>query len=699
MFPLNLNQKNTESTVVKGYHIAPTLPYWEYPFKGFYRYPAVKAQGKLSLALQPSDGETFLIDTKTYTWKSTLAVNTDGYIAIGSNVSDSRTNALNAINLDGNPGSQYANATTPHPTVNAKMVGTDIIITALTAGVAGNSIVTTETMAGAGNQFDAGTLGTYRAGADESDADSVFAPSRQGSFLPSSNAIGDAREYIFNAGRGNSNDGWDDNMLFRHTEFAYSYNRTNLLLAASGVRKYFAPSFYEGNIQRIRHLNVLSKLKDLTYSTLASPYNANSSNVVFKKIVLDTTRFVIFYKQAGGTTGTYAVAGQTASDGTITWGTPLLLDDDQYTNENFGACLINTDKIAYSMRHGASNYIHANILSVSTLTLTIGTQVQIAAVASDRKDMVKVGTDKFLIAFHNSSNINIYCCTVSGTVITVGGNTTVTGGSQPIFCENGTDKAQILYLVSSKWQTNVVSVSGSTPGINTAIQIANDGSFNFFGTQIKQVATDKFLVYSSAGYLGATVNNRPKVRFAIITVSGVVSTVASTAEVLSSWYDTNSIDLVELTAGSEWIFYRFDGSKMTGVKITIDPTTNALDINDNLIYGIGYREQDSNNPCYVSGLWQSMGQAVFVKTNHGTFVVTICADSAYTFGYFGDKSLSLDIYVNDDLLGTYSKTLPLLAEAVKINAPIGTETFTMKIVNKDTVSRYIYLQKGMVDLK
>jgi hypothetical protein len=139
---------------------------------GLTRWPAIKAQGTLTIALQPSNGETFSIGTKTYTFLSALT-NTDGAIQIGASLAQTQKNVVAAINLTGVPGSQYASATSLSADVTANdPVGNNIVLTAKLGGTAGNSIATTETMLGAGNQFDAATLGTTRAGAAESDANS-----------------------------------------------------------------------------------------------------------------------------------------------------------------------------------------------------------------------------------------------------------------------------------------------------------------------------------------------------------------------------------------------------------------------------------------------------------------------------------------------------------------------------------------------
>ncbi len=106
---------------------------------------AVAATGTLTLSSNPSDTETVTIDSKVYTFKTTLT-NTDGYVLIGATKELSAENLANAINLGAGAGSTYAAATTLHSTVSAVDVDNTVLLTAKTAGTGGNSLGTTETL-------------------------------------------------------------------------------------------------------------------------------------------------------------------------------------------------------------------------------------------------------------------------------------------------------------------------------------------------------------------------------------------------------------------------------------------------------------------------------------------------------------------------------------------------------------------------
>lgn len=149
--------------------------------------------------------ETVTIGNKVYTFKTALTP-TEGEVLIGGSADASLLNLINAINHTGTPNTDYkcaaahtqvtaASAVTAHAfvltalTTNSAAVQNALastetsahlsfgaatftgaldkyVITALAGGVAGNSLVTTETFTPGNNTFDAATLGTTTAGVD-----------------------------------------------------------------------------------------------------------------------------------------------------------------------------------------------------------------------------------------------------------------------------------------------------------------------------------------------------------------------------------------------------------------------------------------------------------------------------------------------------------------------------------------------------
>ena len=91
-----------------------------------------------------SDGQTVTIGAVTYRFKDTMAAIND--IQIGIDADTTLGNLVAAINADAGEGTKFYTGTVVHPTVSAGAVGSHAtLITAKTAGAAGNSIVSTTT--------------------------------------------------------------------------------------------------------------------------------------------------------------------------------------------------------------------------------------------------------------------------------------------------------------------------------------------------------------------------------------------------------------------------------------------------------------------------------------------------------------------------------------------------------------------------
>jgi len=106
---------------------------------------ATFAQGTLtSTGVAPADGATVTIGGKVYTFQTTLT-NVNGNVHVGSSAAQALDHLKAAVNLDAGAGTQYAAATTEHPTVEATTnTNTTQLFVAKTAGTVGNVITTTE---------------------------------------------------------------------------------------------------------------------------------------------------------------------------------------------------------------------------------------------------------------------------------------------------------------------------------------------------------------------------------------------------------------------------------------------------------------------------------------------------------------------------------------------------------------------------
>ena len=111
-----------------------------------------KSTINLTVAAQPTSGDTMTIGDKVYTFVPDGTANADGEISIGTDLATAQAAIVFAINgADGH--------NDPNPLVSAGVFAANVsAITALVGGVAGDAIATTETFTAAGNLFSGATL-------------------------------------------------------------------------------------------------------------------------------------------------------------------------------------------------------------------------------------------------------------------------------------------------------------------------------------------------------------------------------------------------------------------------------------------------------------------------------------------------------------------------------------------------------------
>lgn len=120
--------------------------------------PGTRATSVLTTSDNPSDGETVTLNGKTYTFQNSLT-NADGHVKIAASETLTLVNLLHAINKSGGViGTDYATATTTHPTIEATASAAHTMnVRARTAGTAGNALTLADTLGGS-DGFAAATL-------------------------------------------------------------------------------------------------------------------------------------------------------------------------------------------------------------------------------------------------------------------------------------------------------------------------------------------------------------------------------------------------------------------------------------------------------------------------------------------------------------------------------------------------------------
>lgn len=682
--PLGKN-KPSLTTAEKGLDF-PLYQNYKEQLRKIARYNAINAQGTLSLALQPSDGEQFTIGSKTYTFQATLT-NADGNIKIGASIAETRQNIIDAINLTGLIGTQYAASMSENPLVSVATAwaGSALLITAKDGGVAGNLIATTTTMVGAGNQFDAATLGTTMAGEDESDADSLLWTSHfrvgdtGGSGWAYINPVSNINRYFRNI----DDYSQDYGAGFINSNFKY----TDELLAPGASRKMTAPNHFGRRYKNLMVVLPRIYTQKNIRASIPSPYAAHGSNSIIRAIPLDDSRVAYLYSQATGTTGTYLMVATVDTAGAMTFGTPVLVDTST-NNDLFDMCLVNTDKLLILFANSAATAFAATrTASISGNVIVMNALVQVAATALTGASICKVGTDKAVIGWQNGSQVTYNVVTLTGTVPSYGAAANITGSpTYTNLVANGSDKAQAFYLKSSSPTTIVVSVSGTSVSFGVELPMMSGSLMDHrFRHSAVQVATDKFI------WLGSTIDenaNGDRRNGAFITVTGTASAVSSYTK--TGMQGSDHVRILTVTSGSEYYFIYSNGTGMRGKPIFVDTTANTI----SMPYGNPEREHYQNADYATSGFWGTNfrdwwdnyapgGQCVFVQVGTKTILMGVYTNNY--FHYWSTDRINLALYYKEKLVTTLECKYGFMVEPKPVNCPIDELSVCLRFKNVSAI--------------
>jgi hypothetical protein len=463
-------------------------------------------------------------------------------------------------------------------------------------------------------------------------------------------------------------------------------------LLAGATRKLFMPNNLDRLVKRIDALNVKSFIKRPEWqSAISSPFAETTNNITFHTVEMGDDRFALFYRQQAGTSGIYVIIGQLATNGTITWGTPTIITTlDQY-DSNFDAVLVSTNKILCTFGHGASTFTHTATITVSGTVASVNTPVQVVATNFTWKKLCKLDTDKALLAVYTGTTLSIYVVTVTGTVPSYGSVVTQTNSQYPHIVQNGTDKAQLIFWDSSlsRIKSSVITVTGTTPTIQASIVIGYDGSFGYRANNFIQVATDKFVYYHPWGGLHPY-RGRDRARFMMLVVSGNSTSISHTLETRNGVFDSNVNYFKKLDANNLMWWNKPQGRVS---KVTLDLTANQMTIND-----IPYTHSIWDDDSYQTNFMQKRAETNNIQraadpaitTNGWVFVAT---DNNVNGGIVAwtDKTFSFEVYLDDELVGTYNKTMPGTIEGVIVRIQLNRFEAALKIKNPGAVDLFFMM--------
>ena len=211
-----------------------------------------------------------------------------------------------------------------------------------------------------------------------------------------------------------------------------------------------------------------------TVSTFGSEQDFNSgSTVVFTSCAkLDTNKYVIAYRDNGGTQYAHTVVA-TVSGTVSTFGTKQAVNATVI--QDVKCCELGTDKYAVIYRHGTSSG-RTTVATVLGTVSTFGTEATFNSTNAEDLGCTEIDTDKYVICFRDTADGSLgktIVCTVSGTTITPGTEQTFNSPSQSYnlcVAKMATDKYAVCFRDSSDGNNGnslLATVSGTVSTFDT----------------------------------------------------------------------------------------------------------------------------------------------------------------------------------------------------------------------------------------
>jgi hypothetical protein len=258
---------------------------------------------------------------------------------------------------------------------------------------------------------------------------------------------------------------------------------------------------------------------------------------------------------SNGNNGGYLYAQiLTISGTTITASTPVQCNS--YYSDYITTTLVSSDKVLVCYRNDSnSNYLYAQILTISGTTITASTPVQCNSYYSDFITTTLVSSDKVLVCYSNVSNSSyLYAqiLTISGTTITA---------STPVQCNSynsyfitttlvSSDKVLVCYYNHSNscLYAQILTISGTTITASTPVQ-CNSYNSQYISTTL--LSSDRVLVCYRNGNNGCLYSQ-------VLTISG--TTITASTPVQCNSYSSYDISTTLVSSDKVLVCYRNDSN-------------------------------------------------------------------------------------------------------------------------------------------
>lgn len=306
---------------------------------------------------------------------------------------------------------------------------------------------------------------------------------------------------------------------------------------------------------------------------------------------LDTDKFIVFYKEdASASIIKYRV--WTVSGTTITFGSAATFynNADTLVSNGIRCSQIGTDKGVVFIPAGTTTATRVIAFTTSGTVATVGSAVTPDTNVRGTGNIIKVGTDKFILASDSGKNAQVG--TISGTTITLGTAvaytaSTVASDALIEIVSPATDVAVIRFTVGSTENLVACTISGTVPTFGT--QVAGTTSTNgLITTDANTLLTGsngKIYKYTLSG---TTLTYKD----AVINPAGTIKTLVQLANSYFVAINGGATTLDILIQGMSNSFMGIAQSTVTRGN-TVDVLINGVDVNQTALVPGAYYEVSS----------------------------------------------------------------------------------------------------------
>ncbi len=385
---------------------------------------------------------------------------------------------------------------------------------------------------------------------------------------------------------------------------------------------------------------------------------ANSSGYAGAVLIDDNKVFIAH--QSDGTNKYLNGVVCTISGTTITPGTDTTLvatSDSAYMANGSSAVLIDDNKVFIAHQSdGTNKYLNGIVCSISGTTITAGTDTTLVSVSNSATILspVLIDTNKVFIAHSNNSSnyyLNGIVCTISGTTITPGTDTTLVStqyaGNVASAVLIDTNKVFIAHQSNSNYYLNgiVCTISGTTitPGTDTTLRSI---MYSSNAARVCFIDTNKVFITHNSGKLYPNSSPTYYLYGIVCTISGTTITPGTDTTIYTYTYSAYGASIALINTNKVFIAHQSDGTNryLKGIVCTISGTTithgtdttlisttqSAVDASAVLVYDnkvlIAHKSDSTNG--YLNGIIANLKKITAATTQIDGVTVSKCTTTS-----------------------------------------------------------------------